>query len=401
MNYYQIGPNTIRVQSILDLMMEILEDPIYEYLCTQEKLRYEVYARVRLYYGIVGYSITASSHQTKKGAKNLERGIDQFHHAMLQILNKMRDDEFLRSKEKLIQAKLAPDDSLAMESDRHWEEIINGDFLFDRNQQQADALHNITKEEMISFVVDTNAAHCRKLSIQVIGNPPTEWAYDWASERTNYSSDVFLETHQTPSSVSVSEDQLADGSENGDWKSTTFSWEESLYEDLGSRLNLVLLPTQGENRRVRQDGNYHPWHTDDQQGHPLRAAPSVQPGPCLDHCGSCRTEQRTSHCLGHCALCQGHAQRGTGCRRPAGQKFRQEFTFPGSAGMRHSRERLQLRADTATGLQCRADHQLRESVPAASTELHQCGEWGHCGASDATAGCAQVHGSGATAAAGT
>ncbi|EDW26602.1 GL12899 [Drosophila persimilis] len=253
MNYYQIGPNTIRVQSILDLMMQILEDPIYEYLCTQEKLCYEVYARVRLYYGIVGYSITASSHQTKKGAKNLERGIDQFHHAMLQILNKMRDDEFLRSKEKLIQAKLAPDENLAMESDRHWEEIINGDFLFDRNQQQADALHNITKEEMISFMVDTDAAHCRKLSIQVIGNPPTEWAYDWASERTNYSSDVFLETHQTPSSVSVSDDQFADGSENGDEKSTSFSWEESLYEDLGSRLNLVLLPRDGDDMHTIVD----------------------------------------------------------------------------------------------------------------------------------------------------
>ncbi|XP_022215092.2 nardilysin-like isoform X2 [Drosophila obscura] len=234
MNYYQIGPNTMRIQSLLDLMMIFLQNPIYNYLCAQEKLCHYVFPKVRLYYGIIGYSITASSKHTLKEASGLEQAMDKFRLKMLQILKKMCNEEFLRTKEKVIAAKLAPDEDLTIASDRHWEEIVNGDYLFDRNQQLADALRNLTKNEMFSFLMHTDAANLRKLSIQVIGYSPTEWASGYSSDKTNCSSDAFFETTQTPSSAS--EDAL--GYRDVDE-------EESLYEDLGNRVSLVFLPRDG------------------------------------------------------------------------------------------------------------------------------------------------------------
>ncbi|XP_034140560.1 nardilysin-like [Drosophila guanche] len=210
MNYYQIGPNTTRVHAILLLLVGIMRRR------TAENLRHRLYINVCLN-GIVGFSIGGKTLETGGGAKTLESEIDLFRMKTKNIVKRLKTKPFLKFRAALIAAKLAPDQDLNMTSNRHWDEILNGDYRFDRNQQLADALRTVTKANLTSFLFGMEAENNRKLSIQVIGHIPTANS----SANTNGSTD----SPQSPNCSS--------------------NCQDNLYKDVSQRLSLVFLPRDG------------------------------------------------------------------------------------------------------------------------------------------------------------
>ncbi|XP_034657100.1 nardilysin-like [Drosophila subobscura] len=180
MNYYQIGPNTTCVHAILLLLVRIMRRRASKHRGKR------LFTKVRLHHGIVGFSIGGTTLETGEGAMGLESDIELFRMKTKVIVQSLKPKRFLKFRAALVAALLAPDQDLDMTSNRHWDEILHGEYQFDRNQQLADALRTVTKADLTSFLYGMEADNNRKLSIQVIGHIPT------ANSSANSNSLVFL-----------------------------------------------------------------------------------------------------------------------------------------------------------------------------------------------------------------
>uniref|UniRef100_A0A1I8PFT7 Nardilysin n=1 Tax=Stomoxys calcitrans TaxID=35570 RepID=A0A1I8PFT7_STOCA len=169
-NFYQIGPCSVRIESILDLLMMFVEEPLFDCLRTKEQLGYYVASSMRVNYGIAGYSITVNSQETKHSAGHVEERIESFRSKMLEILDQMPQDEYEHVRESLIKIKQVVDMCLNEEVSRNWGEITTEEYLFDRKRKEVEVLKTLNKQEIIDFCLNNERTNMRKLSIQVIGN---------------------------------------------------------------------------------------------------------------------------------------------------------------------------------------------------------------------------------------
>ncbi|KAH8274415.1 hypothetical protein KR026_011557, partial [Drosophila bipectinata] len=243
-NFYQIGPNSVRVESILDLMMMFTDEPLFDQLRTKEQLGYHVGATVRINYGIAGYSIMVNSQETKTTAAHVESRIEAFRSDMLQILREMPQDEYEHTRDSLIKLKLVADMALSTEMARNWDEIINEDYQFDRRRRQIEVLRSLEKAEIIDFLLETGATNQRKLSVQVIGHRPPGMPEPKPGMQTIASSE---EEATTETSGSERSDEDDDGEDDDDEEEEE---DEDLFAVLENKLNVVFLPQIGEEQTI-------------------------------------------------------------------------------------------------------------------------------------------------------
>nr|XP_016924023.1 nardilysin [Drosophila suzukii] len=240
-NFYQIGPNTVRVESILDLMMMFVDEPLFDQLRTKEQLGYHVGATVRINYGIAGYSIMVNSQETKTTANYVEGRIEVFRAKMLQILRNLPQDDYDHTRDSLIKLKMVADMALSTEMGRNWDEIINEDYLFDRRRRQIDVLRTLQKSEIIDFLLDIDTNNLRKLSVQVIGHRPVDMPEPLPGAHNNCEDEDHVEDANEDGDGSETEkddhEDEEDSSEEED--------DEDLFAALENKLNVVFLPEVG------------------------------------------------------------------------------------------------------------------------------------------------------------
>ncbi|XP_039172492.1 insulin-degrading enzyme-like 1, peroxisomal [Eucalyptus grandis] len=63
----------------------------------------------------------------------------------------MSEVDFKSHLNTLIESKMEKDKNLWEESERHWKEIIDRTFLFDRIETEVAALRKLAKQELITF----------------------------------------------------------------------------------------------------------------------------------------------------------------------------------------------------------------------------------------------------------
>ncbi|BFG02851.1 nardilysin-like [Drosophila madeirensis] len=234
-NYYQIGPNSVRVESILDLLMMFVDEPLFDHLRTKEQLGYHVGATVRVNYGSAGYTIMVNSQETKTTASYVEERIEAFRLKMLQILKKLPMEDYVSSRESLIKLKLVADMALSTEMGRNWEEIINGDYLFDRNRKQVEVLRTLNKEDIISFLIDTDANNLRKLSVQVIGHRPVGMNEPLLTVADDNDA-------VKAAGAELSDEEMPEDDDDDD--------DDQLFEALANKMNIVFLPKEGDSSTI-------------------------------------------------------------------------------------------------------------------------------------------------------
>ena len=224
-NFYQIGPCSVRIESILDLLMMFVEEPLFDSLRTKEQLGYYVASSVRINYGIAGYSITVNSQETKNTACHVEERIEVFRGKMLQILEEMPQDEFDHVRESLIKIKQVVDMSLSEEVARNWGEITCEEYLFDRKRKEVEILRTLEKQEIIDFCLNNERTNLRKLSVQVIGHTPC--VIDTETDQT---------LDKNPETADVAHlDEEDDDKDN-----------EELFNALANKLDLKFIPREGD-----------------------------------------------------------------------------------------------------------------------------------------------------------
>uniref|UniRef100_A0A336LDD6 CSON003781 protein n=1 Tax=Culicoides sonorensis TaxID=179676 RepID=A0A336LDD6_CULSO len=170
-NYYQVGKSSIRLTAILDMLVSLVEEPLFDILRTKEQLGYEVSMSVRDTFGILGLTITVKNQENKFSSMTVDKRIEEFCNEIINILTNMSSDDFETARDSLIKLKALPDTELKEEVQRNWTEITEEEHIFDRRFREIEHLKQVSQKELIEFYTDLiNDKNKRKLSIQVMGD---------------------------------------------------------------------------------------------------------------------------------------------------------------------------------------------------------------------------------------
>lgn len=169
-NFYQIGPISHKTHVLIDLLVWIAQEPLFDTLRNKEQLAYDVSFDLRDNYGILGYSITVNSQEPKFSVDHVDERIENFRRELIKIIENMPEDDFEAIKASLSKIKLNEDNKLSEEVQRNWAEITTDEYEFDRPHKEVEHLSTITKEQLLEFYRSHYGNVERKLSVQIIGN---------------------------------------------------------------------------------------------------------------------------------------------------------------------------------------------------------------------------------------
>lgn len=171
-NYIQLGPSSIRLQCLVEFIEKIMEEPLFDVLRTHEQLGYSVACSHRFNHGILGISVTVQSQEDKNPTTAVDKRIEKFlHENLVQVLEKMSEEDFETIQSALIKLKKMVEVELESEVTRHWSEITSREYIFDRLTLEAHMIAQITKNDVIDFYKSRIiAADAKKLSIHVVGS---------------------------------------------------------------------------------------------------------------------------------------------------------------------------------------------------------------------------------------
>ena len=137
-NYYQAGPGTVRDQVLLDTLVLMMEEPVFDTLRTQEQLGYAVSMTVRNTFGVLGISVTVNTQANKFTADHVDERIEAFFKTY--ISEQLTEKNVNQAVQTLIKLRLAADITLDEEMNRNWQEIQGREYVFDRHEVQASIL---------------------------------------------------------------------------------------------------------------------------------------------------------------------------------------------------------------------------------------------------------------------
>ncbi|XP_018360056.1 PREDICTED: nardilysin-like isoform X1 [Trachymyrmex cornetzi] len=177
-NYYQAGVTSIELSVLIDLMIMIMEEPLFNRLRTQEQLGYDVSCVLRDVNGILGYSITVHTQADKYTTEHVDQRIEEFLKSFNKILEEFSEEELDDAKEALRKLKQCADIDLEEEVNRNWHEITHWRYMFDRLEREVLAIKDIKINELREWSAKhtLNGSNFRKLSVHVVGTDPKESA---------------------------------------------------------------------------------------------------------------------------------------------------------------------------------------------------------------------------------
>jgi len=179
--YLQCGLEEIRANMLLELSTQLLKEPCFNVLRTQEQLGYIVFSGVRRAHGVQGLRFIV---QSEKSPEYVDGRIEAFLHSIESTLKDMSSDEFERHKTALAVRRLEKPKQLSHRALRYWSEITSGDYFFDRDQVEVEEMHRFTKEDLMSFLSEYifhDASQRRKMAVHVVSNVAAEKAESNAS----------------------------------------------------------------------------------------------------------------------------------------------------------------------------------------------------------------------------
>ncbi|CAG9861187.1 unnamed protein product [Phyllotreta striolata] len=166
--YYQCGLQSKENNVKLELVAQIIQEPCYNVLRTKEQLGYIVFSGVRRSNGVQGLRIIV---QSDRHPMYLDSRIEAFMASMLEYLNEINDEEFLRHREALAAQKLEKPKQLNSLTNRLWLEITAQQYHFDRANVEVAYLRTLSKNDILDFFKNTlteNAEYRKKLTVHVV-----------------------------------------------------------------------------------------------------------------------------------------------------------------------------------------------------------------------------------------
>lgn len=149
----------------------IMEEPLFNQLRTLEQLGYNVSCSLSDTFGILGYSIIVYTQADKYSTEHADNRIEAFLEMFNNILEETSEKDLDSVKEAVITLKQCADIHLKEEIDRNWAEIITGNYMFDRIENELNMIKHITVDELREWIKShtVNGSNFRKLSVHVVG----------------------------------------------------------------------------------------------------------------------------------------------------------------------------------------------------------------------------------------
>ncbi|XP_044007483.1 nardilysin-like [Aphidius gifuensis] len=174
-NYYQ-SKSTMQLSVIIEMIIMIMEEPLFNQLRTLEQLGYNVSCRFRDTYGVMGFSVTVCTQASKFSVEHIDNRIEEFLKTFDDSLGKMDEDELKEFKDSLLYIKQCADNHLKEELDRNWSEITSGDYIFDRLPKEVEAISKLQILEIQDWLKKhrVGGENFCKLTVQIVGNDKNE-----------------------------------------------------------------------------------------------------------------------------------------------------------------------------------------------------------------------------------
>ena len=173
--YYQLGEATLETCAKLDLLHQVINEPFFDVLRTKQQLGYVVDAGTRCTCGVAGFCFVIQT--AKVSAAIAEARIEAFVQGFAETLDKMDQTQFEEHRRALATEKLEKDDSLSDEAWKHWHEITDGRYCFNKQEIEADAVKAVSHNSLIQWYKEhflEEASGRRRLTIHVQSkHPPT------------------------------------------------------------------------------------------------------------------------------------------------------------------------------------------------------------------------------------
>ncbi|CAK7263695.1 hypothetical protein SEPCBS119000_000613 [Sporothrix epigloea] len=140
------GDRAIRAKTLL--LDQLTQEKAWDQLRTKEQLGYVVFSGVRPGINNMGFRFLV---QSEKVPQYLEERVDSFLTEYAATLENMPADDFEGHKRSLIAKRLEKSKNLYQETSKHWVQIINEFYDFEFAKRDAEAIAQVTKDDMISF----------------------------------------------------------------------------------------------------------------------------------------------------------------------------------------------------------------------------------------------------------
>lgn len=171
-NYYQIGKASLLLETKLEILQQIIREPLFNALRTQEQLGYSVASSVKRDYKMLGFVISVESQEVKHPACMVDEKIEFFLRKFTDTLQSLSDDDFDTIKDAIVATKLATDTDLITEVERNWIEVMRGRNKFERSKLEIRKMENVSKSDVVKLYEEHFICpeSVRKLSVQVLAN---------------------------------------------------------------------------------------------------------------------------------------------------------------------------------------------------------------------------------------
>lgn len=167
-NLYQCGLQETKQSVLMQLIQQIIDQPCFNQLRTQEQLGYIVWTINRRSSSTQGLMIIV---QSESLPAYIDMRIENFLNDFKVMLEKMTREEFQTYKDALTASILEKPKNLVERTENFWMEIINQQYHFSRDVIDASYLKNVKKEELLSYYNDhigTSGRLRSKLAIYVM-----------------------------------------------------------------------------------------------------------------------------------------------------------------------------------------------------------------------------------------
>ncbi|OQR74836.1 nardilysin-like [Tropilaelaps mercedesae] len=171
-NYYSYGPAHFYEETMMQFLVTLMEERCFQILRTEQQLGYDTRCSMNNYRGVIGFSVSISPLATKFTLSHVDEKIDEFVDDMVEMVKKLSADEFTAVRDALIKIKLCVDLSMEDEQKRNWNQIVQFQYVFDRNQLEAQFLKILELERFRDWclrVLPSENRDRKKLSVQVVG----------------------------------------------------------------------------------------------------------------------------------------------------------------------------------------------------------------------------------------
>lgn len=173
-NYYQGEATTPKDTATLEVLMLLMEEPVFDSLRTKEQLGYSVFSMMRYTFGVLGFSVTVNTQVDKFSVSHVDTRVEAFLKKFARDMKRLNERTLAATKHSLIQLKHTTDYELKEEVERNWREIASREYQFHRLYMEAEAIENVKLSDIKSWVENHfstgNKSHFRKLSVQVMGH---------------------------------------------------------------------------------------------------------------------------------------------------------------------------------------------------------------------------------------